>query len=159
MDKSFSDTDMQRYIRNVIVYEDLANYTPNKLLSMLPLVILYQVEKDYGHWTLLHRVKGSIEFFDSYGFKPDREFEFIPENMQQPKYIARMLCSIIDHEPVSYNQYHLQERKRGVNTCGRWVVVREMFGNVDIDTFANGIDTVCVNMRMSPDELVVRLTS
>lgn len=158
MDKSFSDKDMKRYIRNVIVYEDLANITPDKLLTMLPLVILYQVERDYGHWTLLHRVRGSIEFFDSYGFKPDKEFEFIPENMQQPKYIARMLCSIIDREPVSYNQYHLQERKRGVNTCGRWVVVRQMFSHVNIDAFTRGIDNVSRELDVTGDDLVVLLT-
>ncbi len=159
MEKSFSDKEIQRYIPNVVSYDELAGMNEQTFLSRLPMVILYLTSQDHGHWTLIHRVPGGIEFFDSYGYKPDQEFKFIDKNMQFPKFVAKLLSGIITRIPIAYNQYQFQQRAPGINTCGRWVIVRNMFSEVGIDDFKRGIDTVTKYLNIDPDELVVRITS
>jgi hypothetical protein len=159
MDKSLSDTEMRRYIPNLVSYDEIENMNEQDLLRKLPLVVLYLNAKDTGHWTLVHKVPGSIEFFDSYGYKPDQEFKFIPDEFQTPKYLAKLLNKIIKTVPISYNQYQFQEKRHGVNTCGRHVIMRHMYGGVGIDKYKQGVDYVCKNFGITPDQLAVGITS
>ena len=158
MQKSFSDLEISRYIPNVLSYDELKGMTERELLHKLTVVILYLTSEDHGHWNLIHRVPGSIEFFDSYGYKPDTEFAFISENMQFPKYVAKLLNQIIKTVPISYNQYQFQQKAQGVNTCGRHVIVRNMFSDTNIDDYKKGVDFVSKKLNIKPDELVVRIT-
>ena len=75
MERAFSDSDLHNYGLNTIMYSQLKDFTPQQLLSAMPLAILYQVEENYGHWTLLHRTPEGIEFFDPYSYMPDEEFK------------------------------------------------------------------------------------
>ena len=56
----------------LIFYEDL-----NKIDNLIPLldegslVILYKSKPDFGHWTAIIKTPEGIEFFDSYGDKPE----------------------------------------------------------------------------------------
>lgn len=159
MEKSLSDSDIRSYgINNVIQYEDLAKYSPQKLLNNLPLVILYQTNENFGHWVLLHRTPEGLEFFDSLGYKPDAEFKFIGEGMQQPHYIAQMLYDLSKVENINYNPYIFQEDRKNVATCGRHCIVRNMFSNYGIDDYAKGIFGASDKLGITPDELVVRMT-
>lgn len=160
MELTLSDSDIGKYIPNIVLYEELYKKTPQQLLNMLPLAILYQPHKEepnMGHWTLLHRVPGSIEFFDSYGFKPDSEFKVM--SYQQPHYIAQLLMKLMSTNKVSYSPYNFQARTNGVNTCGRHIIVRNMFSNYDIDRYYKAIQQVSSNLNITPDQLVVILTS
>ena len=160
MEQALSDSDIGKFIPNIVLYEELYKKTPQQLLNMLPLAILYQPNKEdpnMGHWTLLHKVPGSIEFFDSYRFKPDGEFKVM--NYQQPHYIAQLLLKLMANNKVSYSPYNFQARRSGVNTCGRHVIVRNMFSNYDIDKYYSAIQSVSQHLNITPDELVVILTS
>ena len=159
MDKSLSDTEMKRHIPNLVSYDEIEHMNEKELLRRLPLVVLYLNAKDTGHWTLVHKVPGSIEFFDSYGYKPDQEFKFIPDEFQTPKYLAKLLNQIIKTTPISYNQYQFQEKRHGVNTCGRHVLMRNMFSDVGIEDYRRGIQNVCSSTGLSPDELSVKITN
>jgi hypothetical protein len=159
MDVSLSDSDIGKYIKNIVQYENLHRLNAEQLVNMLPLVILYQPNKndpDMGHWTLLHRVPGSIEFFDSYGFRPDEEFKVI--GYQQPHYIAKMLLKLMPLNKISYSPYKFQNMNDNITTCGRWVIVRNMFGSYDIDKFSRAIMEVSTALNITPDELVSRIT-
>ena len=157
MEVELSDTDIRRYIRNIIRYDDLINIDPNTLLSQLPVVILYRTGPDYGHWTLLHKLdNGNIEFFDSYGFKPDTEFGFIGNEYQLPHYLWELLGKLSKLTRIHYNQYPLQSQSRGVNTCGRWVILRHLFKFADIDSFKKGLNEVASNLGISYDEFVTK---
>lgn len=156
MEKAFSDDEIRRYIPNILKYSELKGLNVNTL--KLPVVILYLTSIDHGHWTLLHQVGNTLEFFDSYGIKPDHEFEHIGPEMQFPKYLAKLLAKISETREIHYNPYQFQAKRMGVNTCGRWVIVRHMYPRVDIDKFKHGIDMVCQETGLSKDELVIKLT-
>jgi hypothetical protein len=157
MEKSLSDEEIRKYIPNVIMYSDLPNLSARDLLSRLPLVILYETRPNVGHWTLLHRTSDGVEFFDPYGFKPDREFEMIRPEYHQPHYINKLLREISDMIPLFYNQFSLQSRTPGINTCGRWVIARQMFSQYSIERFKRAIDQVSKQNNMSPDQLIVHV--
>ena len=68
----------------VMLYNQLSNI-PNlmKFLSRVKfLFVLYNYADDFGHWIVLFKspkYKNTVEFFDSYGTKPDYQLmEFTP---------------------------------------------------------------------------------
>lgn len=107
------------------------------------LIILYEYEPNYGHWTCILKQKSpgkkyTYEFFDPYGSLPDSMMRNIPKTIRNKRGmefpdVLRLLNSS-DRE-IHYNNYKLQKFKEGVNTCGRWVIVRAMFSNLNIDQF------------------------
>ena len=78
---------------------------------------------------------------------------------QQPHYIAQLLMKLMSTNKVSYSPYNFQARTNGVNTCGRHIIVRNMFSNYDIDRYYKAIQQVSSNLNITPDQLVVILTS
>jgi len=64
----------------LLQYPELANY--NDITELLPkklsvAIILFETAPNTGHWTCLVRKNNIIYYFDSYGVKPDGEFQFI----------------------------------------------------------------------------------
>lgn len=159
MDISLSDEVIKRLAPdlNVIVYSELSNMTPIQVLNKMPLVILYQVTKNHGHWTLLHKTKEGIEFFDSYGFEPDKQFNHI--SYQQPHYIAKLLFSLHQNGyNIHYSQYPFQQSKPGINTCGRHVLIRHKYAHLPIDKYKQMLDRECKKHNINYDQLMVELT-
>jgi hypothetical protein len=158
MDKALSDVEIMSLIpeATIIMSPDLRKLDK---LPRLPLVILYETAPNFGHWTLLHDVPRTtnkkdgyvIEFFDSYGMKPDDELAFISpeyrrETAQSKKEIVRLLAGLPARVPISYNEYQFQAPLgadgQPVNTCGRWIVLR----------YLSGLPTSIGGSRMSLDE-------
>ena len=54
---------------------------------------------------------------------------------------------------VRYNQYHLQELKNGVNTCGKWCSIKGLFPECN----ENDFNKVMRSTEYSADELVCLL--
>jgi hypothetical protein len=126
---------------------------------MLPLVILYQTGENVGHWVLLHKTPEGIEFFDSYGAKPDTEFSYIPPRFQRPHHLTRLLTELAQNITINYNDYAFQSSKPRVATCGRHVIVRHLFSDYKIDEYKAGILAVSRMLNTDPDGLVVWLTT
>lgn len=159
MEISLSDDDIKRASPdiNVIVYSELKNMSPIDVLKKMPLVILYQVTKNSGHWVLLHKTPEGIEFFDSYGYKPDKQFNHI--SYQQPHYIAKLL--LVLHQNgynINYSQYSFQSKKAGINTCGRHVLIRHRYAHLPIDKYKMIMDELSKKNNINYDELMVKLT-
>lgn len=143
-DYELSEDDIRKLLGNVriITYPDLAKET---LQSLLPkdgiVVILFLTEsKQEGHWTALLRRGDTIEYFDSYGIKPDGERAWLDQRHRISLEETRPLI----HEllkgytgPVTYNRKKLQ--KGSVATCGRHVVVRGWNLNLPISTYSEGL--------------------
>ena len=153
MDKIFKPTS-GREIHNwlpdatIIRYLDLKKYNR---LPKLPLVILYEVKPKFGHWVTLLKTPQGIEWFDSYGYAPDMELNFVPDELKSDN---KLLLNMIKHrEDVNYNPYPLQ---KGLDTatCGRWVILRNIFNYLTTDEFKNMIDKTSKELNMSPDEIV-----
>ncbi len=146
MEKSLSDADLKRLnpSLNVILYSELKNMTPLDVLSKLPLAILYQSTETTGHWTLLLQHYDGIEFFDPYGYKPDQEFSFL--KYKQPHYIAKLLYILhLNNHKIHYNEYQFQKMMPGINTCGRHIINRMYYRNMNIDQYKNIMDRVAYN--------------
>lgn len=153
MDNPISDIEMRKYIPNVVTYDQLEHLTQ----LPLPLVILYitafSPPNKKGHWVLLHRTPEGIEFFDSYGYKPDREFNDISPKLHYPHYLDHLLHRI--KSPVHYNDYSFQSPIS--NTCGRWVILRNYFSRYKIDNFISAILEVSAAHSLTPDQLILKI--
>ena len=163
MDLPLSDSAIRALIPNatVVIYSDLKNWTAEKLLSKLPVILLYETSPLFGHWVLLDATIEGIEFFDSLGYKPDQQFKFIDDGYrmisgQKRPLIAKILHSLSKIVPINYNDVELQGKN--TNTCGRWCVIRHMSTQMGIKSFINTMKGISEVTGMNMDELVIWLT-
>ena len=135
--EEITDNDLTQYFgkrdfKNIIKYSDLANY--NSIQQLLPKnkswkIILIENEHNSGHWTLLLRYNNTIEWFNSYGTFPSAELDFISPQQkamlnQDIKHLNILLTQALPKFHIIYNKRKLQELKDGVNTCGKWIILR-----------------------------------
>jgi len=76
---------------------------------------------------MFKRGDNTIEFFDSYGGKPDSQREWLSE--EQLEYLDEeepTLTQLLKRSRyrVYYNTYEYQKDKKDVATCGRWATAR-----------------------------------
>lgn len=145
---SISELDIRKVLKGktkIIAYTDIYKYkTIDELLYPYGHVfLLYLTKPDYGHWTLIYKYpnKNEIHFFDSYGYKPDTEFEFVKDmefrikSNQIYHYLVNLLLKSTKKYAVSYNHFQLQKHnKKGyqhIATCGRWCLARILNKRLD----------------------------
>ena len=129
--------DIDRYLQEgstkILKYSQLANYrTIEELLpeDMDYRIILIEQNVDSGHWCCILRYKKVIEWFDPYGIKPDGELSFISKMKnrmlgQDTHYLTNLFKEATTRGwTCIYNKKKLQQLKKGINTCGRWVLLR-----------------------------------
>lgn len=145
MEISLSESDIQKICGcpvPILSYLQLKNYKTIEQVLNNPLkavVLLYEWKKNYGHWVLLFQSRiNRIEFFDSYGYKPDDESEWIPKAYWKWNYLSQLLADASENGwEIEYNNYILQNRdNKSIATCGRWVGMRLRLKNWDLDSFA-----------------------
>ena len=149
-----SGEEIHKWLPNatILKYSELKNY--NQLPS-LPIVILYEIKQNFGHWTTVLRTPEGIEFFDSYGYAPDKELDFVPKEFkdksdQNNKRLLHLLYN--SEENINYNPHRLQGKLAA--TCGRWVILRNLFNFFTVDQFSRVIQKTSKQLNISPDELV-----
>lgn len=149
-----SGTEITKWIPNVNLIK-YSEFKKSNKLPILPIIILYEIKPDFGHWVLIDKTPEGIEHFDSYGYMPDGEFEFIPEHFkkesnQDYKYLLSILSK---RDDVNYNQYKFQA-EGDIATCGRWCIFRHMFNYLTINKFANMVYDTAAELNITPDQLV-----
>ena len=137
----------------IMKYSELKNYN---MLPRLPIVLLYEVKPNYGHWVTILRTPEGIEHFDSYGYAPDNELGFIPDEFkgisnQNKKYLLNLLYN--SGENINFNQHNLQ-KERDAATCGRWSILRNLFNYLTTDEFAHTVEKTSKQLGISTDDLV-----
>jgi hypothetical protein len=158
---------------NIMKYEQLASL--NSLDEVMyphgACILLYETEKNFGHWVALIKEPGSgkdkqknvVEFFDSYGVAPDEELRMVPEYFRRSsgqtldkKTGGGILTELIDASPyqIQWNQVDFQEDNKSTNTCGRWAALRVLWRAVSLDKFQNFL----LNQKLTPDMYVAALT-
>ena len=159
MDKSLSTDDITNNIKcNLIRYSDIKKY--NSIDDMLindRCVILYETTKNKGHWTCIYKYKNTIYFFDSYGNNHEEQFNFIPKNINKAlKQDHQRLTELLYKSKyrVEYNETQLQQFKEGINTCGRWVLIRMLYPHISVDDFKK----LFLSKSKKPDEIIYELT-
>lgn len=123
-------------------------------------IILYETRQNFGHWVcVFENGNNHIEFFDSYGYFPDDERDFVPTafrkvgNIDYP-YLTYLLYDSNKH--IHYNEYQLQEKGNNVNTCGRHVATRLAFKNIPHRKYISMINKI--KKEMTPDFFVTIFT-
>lgn len=138
---------------HVILYPELSKYLTLEdiIYEEKPIVILYETEKNYGHWTCLFFGPKGLEFFDSYGIYPDDE---LVKSHYSPSY--NMLSNImLDYMhrggKVEYNNYKFQKHSIKVNTCGKHCVFRIKNRSRNIDEYKKYLDKLKNHMGFKAD--------
>jgi len=114
----------------IIDYEQLKNY--NSIDELLPndkdyIIILYEHEQNSGHWVLVSKNNGKIEFFCSYGIAPDHQLKWVDYNTRKELGSdVPHLSYLFDSCPyeVIYNEIPYQSEDQSIATCGKYCVVR-----------------------------------
>ena len=166
--RMMSDSDIERYLGqdSIIKYSDLANYS--NINELLPKdtdfkVVLTEQEYNSGHWCCLLKYKNIIEWFDSYGMRPDGQFTYIntiKKNLlgQGGNMLTKLLKNGKDkNQTVFYNKRRFQVTDNNINTCGRWCVARILAMRVgyELDDFIEKVDDKMDETKKPADVLVV----
>lgn len=163
-----TDGDLERYFGSgknseVMKYNELANY--RTIDDLLPLsidfrIILVEERNNVGHWICVLKYKDIIESFNSYGKNIDKQkdmFGTIKNKLlgQQTDYLTNLVKKS-DYKYV-INKTPFQSSKKGINTCGRWCILRiiamkDLF--MDLEAFKKMVIKGCDDLNVEPDALV-----
>jgi len=158
MDKALSNSDIEKMIKTkVLIYPDLFNY--KNIYDILKpngnFVLLYLTKENYGHWVCVIDHGKSIEFFDSYGIKPDLEFKQIEnrKELDEPfNYLSFLL--LMSNKKIEYNSRELQEYSANISTCGRHCVMRILMKDIPIDEYGK---ILSMDLNKTPDQIVTEV--
>ena len=154
---AFSNEDMTRFTNcPLILYEDLINFnTIDDLLKQAGCaIILYQIEHNFGHWVCINKNDNNqIEFFDSYGGKPDSQLKYAKYNKKND---GPYLTELLYNSPyeIIYSPYKLQSKGYNMSTCGRWCTLRLHMRHIPVCKFAE----MFLNQSFKPDWYATALT-
>lgn len=142
---------------NIVLYPELIYYDNiDQILGRYgACFLLFESKPNYGHWTCLIRRGNTIEFFDPYSGYPDDNLKFVPEEFkhksnQDKPYLSMLLLN--SPYKLEYNEFDFQNKKQGVNTCGRWCAMRILFKYLTIEEFAS------LFLNKNGDKMVTYLT-
>jgi len=145
----------------IMKYSELNNYNniDEAFGDKDSIALLFESKPSYGHWTLLIRHPGVIEFFDSYGNSTDidimdliKDKKWLYGSGQGNASLSRLVANS-DYDYV-YNKTPLQKKDSDIATCGRWVIIRHMLREMGLPTFVKMIK----HIGKSPDETITYLT-
>lgn len=147
----------------IILYQELHNIKDtDELFSEVDnIIVLYRTTMDYGHWISLLNYDDHIEYFDSYGKKPDYSLDISNGSLRHMNgrvipHIQALLeqASLLNKKKIIYNKIQMQSKHHHVNTCGRWSALRIKLRHLSLHEFQNKF----LNQSMKPDMVVTYLT-
>jgi hypothetical protein len=104
----------------------------------------------------------AIEYFDSYGEKPEAQREWLSEEQleelgEETPYLMNLLKG--SGYKVYWNTYAYQKDKDDINTCGRWAVARLITKDISNQQFYNLVrDQMKEKGLKNPDDWVALFT-
>ena len=126
-------------------------------------VFLFLTENEStGHWLCMFKRPEGIEYFDSYGDKPDAQRSWLSEEkLIQLDEAEPRLTELLRASPykVWYSTFPYQSDRSDVSTCGRWCVARLLckeLSNLQFYNFVN--DEMKENGIKSRDDWVALFT-
>lgn len=164
MDVPLSDEKVQKIAGfPVTMYTNIDLEKTNSLFPLFSnnncFLLLYQTAEKSGHWTCVikHDSYKTIEYFDSYGKKPDNMKAFTPVKFWiSPKLCSLLLSAMNLGWAIEYNELHLQDVSPKIATCGRWVGFRLRLKNLPLVEFQQIFKSKPILER---DKLIVKLTN
>lgn len=143
----------------IVTYNELKgiNNLDNLLRATGQFIILYMEEQNYGHWVCVFTNGKTINFFDSYGLKPDSlqlvgvDQKTIRQQNEDQPYLTRLLTNA-GYPIVNWNKYRYQGKN--VATCGRHCVTRLYLKNLNDDQYHQFLE----QFKVDPDIIVTIIT-
>jgi hypothetical protein len=172
-----SDGDLENFLgkdvhNNILTYADLADY--QDLEQLLPhhksyKIILIEYEQNSGHWICMLRYGQTIEIFNSFGTKHDKD-DFVKSKEinkflgQSALYLNELLEKEINDDmfQLIYNKRRFQKKSVHINTCGRHVVNRIiclLHYDMTLKEYIKFMDTAERQTKYNDDEIVSILIS
>lgn len=123
-------------------------------------IFLFRQTKTYGHWmALFENSDGELYVYDSYGDKKPDEYIIGTDGIknetlnQESPYLLECFGNS-SYEYIHWNDYPQQELKPNVQTCGKWSIFRILNRDMDVEDFADYIDSVCRKNKLTSDQYV-----
>ena len=139
-----------------ILYDDLENKPITEIIgSKSGAILYYEMHSktgrtlEVGHFSLILRRGDSLEYFSSYGFTP---FQEIDKSRSDPKTFDKLFPKNMKINRTRY------QRIKNTDTCGRWVLLRAKFKNLDGKEFARLFGSRRFSIQ-SLDDLVILVTA
>lgn len=162
-----SDADIKKYFpkAKIISYDKLKNYS--SISKLLPNIfdycfILYQQQKNVGHWVALMRYDNIIEYFDSFGGKIDSPLNWNDKQTniglgQCAPYLTNLLKK--SNMNVIYNNKKYQNSDSEISTCGRHCCLRilTLLKGYDLDDYYKLLSSNKKLKKMNYDGIVSEL--
>lgn len=150
LNKPLSDQEIRKY--------GLPALLKSEFKGDLPVIILYEQTPRNGHWSLLHETVDNdgnsvVEFFDSYGMKPDDAIDVL--RIIEDKTIVKFLLQ--NDKNIEYSPYQLQELKPGISTCGRHCILRYLMHHIPIDEYVDRLDAIAKKTGYNYDLIVSKI--
>ena len=156
--ESLDDEDIRYYLPDarIMKYSELSKYTT--IEQLLPkhksyVVLLYPVSSETsGHWICICRFNITIEYFDSYGGKPDSPFNWSTSNYKNNK---RYLTDLFKKTKsrVTYNSIDFQSKKdMNISTCGAFAVFR-VLTMIELDADISKNNLLLKSLKQSNEDL------
>ena len=143
---ALSGSDIKTFLDNqveVMRYADLMDFEniDDVLGRSGAVILLYQTERDFGHYTALFRSEKDrkvLIFYDSLGIGMDNELKFSRFNQRNMggrivKHLTR-LTEAGNYKVIS-NRDRLQKSLTDNNTCGRYAMLRIKFKHMSNQRF------------------------
>ena len=135
MRSSLSDNDLRRYIPDILIipYSELRHF--RTIDQLLPNPIDYMVihvavdSFESGHWVSVfkRRAEKEIYFFDSYGYRVDKQLLFSKKQFrrilnQKYPHLSYLLNKALKTYKVYFNTFQYQSDNTDIATCGYWSI-------------------------------------
>tara|TARA_R110000803_G_scaffold96428_4_gene164596 strand:+ start:208 stop:729 length:522 start_codon:yes stop_codon:yes gene_type:complete len=142
---------------DIVPYHTLGNYKSiEELMGKYgSVILLYEMRENFGHYVALFmNGNNDLEFFDSYGFKPDEEIKYATYNQSNGvPHLTQLLKKY--NKKIVVNTERLQVFKEHINTCGRWTSLRILLKDKPLREF---IELFTKNRQYNGDFWVSALT-
>lgn len=125
-------------------------------------LLLYMNSPTYGHYTCLTRRGRTIYFYDSYGYKPDMQFEYADPRynyVKSPDLCRLLIQATLQKYKIDYSDHKMQKDDDNIATCGRHCVLRLLFDNLSNDEYFDMMEKARQNVKKDFDWLSVHLSS
>jgi hypothetical protein len=146
----------------IITYKELAPIMD--ITELLPnsnseVVLLYEQEKNTGHWACLKRINNNIYYFQSYGGDIDEPLKWSKDNNEMLGQTQPFLLNLLLKSPLNvyYNDYSFQNIKNpNITTCGLWCAVF-LKSNLSLQEFLKRFLKLKKKSKLSNDELITKI--
>jgi hypothetical protein len=164
IEEPMGDDDIRKYFPSakIMTYSDLNKY--DDIEDLLPTdkdyaFVLIEDSPNKGHWVVISKYGDTVEFFDSYGGKPDSQLKWNSKaNNAQLGQSRKKLTEMFNKHKgrVVYNPVKYQGGASDVNTCGRHATFRiqNMKDGKDLDTYYKYMSRLKNHSGKDYDEIV-----